>query len=79
MEDWSKHEPRFRYMMLDRLRQDCDYYIRNGFTTGNSLWAGDAKRQIDTMKAIWQTFPTEDTPEWLTWEDILELEKRMCK
>lgn len=26
MEDWSKKEPRFCYMLLDRLRQDCEYY-----------------------------------------------------
>lgn len=28
MEDWSKKEPKFRYMLLDRLRQDCDFYLR---------------------------------------------------
>ena len=30
MEDWSRKEPKFRYMLLDRLRQDCDYYLRIG-------------------------------------------------
>lgn len=79
MEDWSKHEPRFRYMMLDRLRQDCNYYLGYGGRNPNSLWAGDEKRQIQTMKDIWNTFPKEDTPEWLTWEDILEFERKMCQ
>ena len=78
MEDWAKHDPKFRYMMLDRLRQDCDYYIRNNFKTGNSLWAKDANAQIAHMKALWKTFPEKDTPEWLTWEDILDYERRMC-
>ena len=79
MDDWSKYEPRFRYMMLDRLRQDCEYYIRNNFTSGNTLWAGNAKAQIENMKALWNTFAKEDTPEWLTWDDILEFERKMVK
>lgn len=28
MEEWYKKEPKLRYMLLDRLRQDCDYYLR---------------------------------------------------
>ena len=79
MEDWSKYEPKFRYMMLDRLRQDCEYYIRNNFKTGNALWAKDEKAQIENMKTLWKTFEPNDTPEWLTWEDILEFERKMCK
>lgn len=74
---WKHRNPKFRYMMLDRLRQDCDYYIRNNFKTGNSLWAGDPRRQIETMKAIWLTFWPDDTPEWLTWEQILDYAKKM--
>ena len=77
MEDWSKKEPRFRYMMLDRLRQDCEYCIRNNFRSGACLWAGNPKKQIETMKEIWNTFPKEDTPEWLTWDQILEFEAKM--
>ena len=79
MDDWSKYEPRFRYMMLDRLRQDCNYYLGYGNRNPNSLWAGDEKAQIENMKALWNTFPKEDTPEWLTWDDILEFEKKMIK
>lgn len=78
MEDWSRYEPRFRYMMLDRLRQDCNYYLGYGNQNPNSLWANDEKAQIENMKALWNTFPTDDTPEWLTWEDILEFERKMC-
>lgn len=78
MEDWTKHEARFRYMMLDRLRQDCEYYLNYGNRNPKSLWALNEQNQIDNMKALWNTFPEEDTPEWLTWEEILEYEKRMC-
>lgn len=79
MENWGKYEPRFRYMMLDRLRQDCEYFLANGGRSARVLWAGSVKDQIENMKALWNTFPKEDTPEWLTWEDILEFEKRMSK
>ena len=79
MEDWAKHEPKFRYMMLDRLRQDCNYYLTYGHKSPNALWAKDEKEQIENMKALWKTFKLKDTPEWLTWEDILEFERKMCK
>lgn len=76
MEDWSRYEPRFRYMMLDRMRQDCDYCIRiNG--DGNCLWAGDKKSQIENMKALWNTFSEEDKPEWLTMDQIEEFARKI--
>lgn len=37
MADWSKKEPRFCYMLLDRLRQDCEYYLRIGGTVSYIL------------------------------------------
>lgn len=78
MEDWTKYEARFRYMMLDRMRQDCEYYLNYGNRNPKSLWALNEQDQIDNMKALWNTFPEEDTPEWLTWEEILEYERKMC-
>ena len=65
-------------MLLDRLRQDCVYYLRPG-VGGNpeNLCAGSVEQQIEEMKAIWNSFPDEDKPEWLTWEEILEFEKKM--
>lgn len=78
MENWAKYEPRFRYMMLDRLRQDCVYYLHNGNRNPNCLWAEDEKAQIENMKVLWNTFPYDDTPEWLTWDDILKFEVQMC-
>lgn len=76
MEDWSRYEPKFRYMMLDRMRQDCDYSLNRCDGSENVLWAKSKEGQIENMKAIWKTFPKENTPEWLTWEDILEYARR---
>ena len=76
MEDWSKKEPKFRYMLLDRLRQDCDYYLRiRG--SANCLWADSEKEQIQTMIDIWNSFPDGDKPEWLTMEQIKEFAQKM--
>ena len=77
MENWSKYEPRFRYMMLDRLRMDCVYYLGYGNRNADQLWTCDEKEQIENMKDLWLTFSEEDTPEWLTWNDILDFAKKM--
>lgn len=80
IDDWClERDPKFRYQLLDRMRQDCEYYIRNNFETPNCLWAETEREQIDFMKQLWSSFPDADKPEWLTWEQILEFEKRMCK
>ena len=79
MEDWSKYEPRFRYMMLSRMQQDCDYYLRIQAGSPYVLWSGNEKRHIDNMKALWNSFPEEDKPEWLTWKEILEYERQMVR
>ena len=76
MEDWGRCEPKFRYMMLSRMKQDCDYSLNRCDGSENVLWAKDKTAQIENMKAIWKTFPENDTPEWLTWEDILEYARR---
>ena len=77
MEDWTKYEPKFRYMMLSRMKQDCNYYLGYGNRSTNHLWAGDERSQIENMKALWNSFPEEDKPEWVTWEELLDYEKQM--
>lgn len=79
MEDWAKYEPKFRYMMLSRMKQDCDYYLGYGNRSANHLWAGDEKSQIENMKVLWNGFSDEDKPEWLTWDDLLEYERNMIQ
>ena len=78
MEDWAKYEAKFRYMMLSRMKSDCNYCLGYGNRSTNHLWAGDEIGQIQNMKAIWNIFPEEDKPEWLTWDELLEYEQKMC-
>jgi hypothetical protein len=66
MEDWGKYEPKFRYMMLSRLKQNCDYSLRYFNGSENVLWAKD-KASHDP----------EDRPEWLTWDELCDYAQRM--
>jgi hypothetical protein len=66
---------KFNYMMLDRLRSDCEYYLSYENRYAGHLWAGDEQKQIVEMKVLWNSFPRDKKPEWLTWEQILRYEK----
>lgn len=68
---------RFNYMLLDRLRSDCDYYLGYGNRYAKRLWAGNEQEQIDKMKELYNSFTDDKKPEWLTYEQILEYEKLM--
>lgn len=70
-------EQKFNYMMLDRLRSDCEYYLGYGNRQTSRLWAGGEKEQIAKMKELYNGFPDDEKPEWLTYEQILEYEKLM--
>lgn len=70
---------RFNYMMLDRMRMDCDYYLGHGNRIASRLWGQSVKNHIEEMKEIHNSFSEGKKPEWLTYEGILEYEKRMSE
>lgn len=75
---WIKQaKPNYRYMLLSRMKTDCKYYLGNGNRNPEHLWAGDEQKQIQYMKALWNSFPEGEKPEWLTMDDIGEFEKQM--
>jgi len=78
-EDLIDKEKKFRYMMLDRLRSDCDYFLGYGKRYSRSLREKNGKAHIEAMKAIWHSFSEEEKPEWLTWEQIMKYEEEMLK
>ena len=65
----------YDYMLLDRLRQDCEYFLGNGNRAEKHLWAGNVNDQIAKMKELYNKLP--EKPEWLTMEDIENYEKEM--
>lgn len=68
---------KFKYRLLSRLQQDCDYYLGNGNRCKRHLWAEDEAEQIAKMKELYNWFDDDKKPEWLTYEDILNYEKNM--
>lgn len=69
----------YRYRLLARLMQDCDYYLGNGSRQTKHLWALDEKSQIEYMRGIWNSFPEDAKPEWLTLESIRRYERDMVE
>jgi hypothetical protein len=67
------------YMLLSRLKQDCDYFLGHGNRYEGRLWAGSVKDQIKKMKKLYKKFPRKLKPKWLTLKDIRDYEKKMTK
>ena len=67
------------YMMLSRLESDCKYYLGYGNRYTGCLYYKDEKEHIEAMKEIYNNFPKDMKPEWLTYEQILSYEKEMVK
>lgn len=70
--------PEFRYQLLHRMKADCDYYLGYGNRNPRNLWASSMEEQIATMRAIWNSFPENAKPEWLSFEDIQQYEDSMA-
>lgn len=68
---------RYKYTLLDRMVMDCLYYLGNGNRTAKYLWSKDETEHIANMKALWDSFPENGKPEWLSMEEIEKFEKEM--
>ena len=56
------------YVLLDRLRADCDYFLGAGGRSEKHLWAGNVHAQIKKMRELYDALP--EKPEWLTADAI---------
>ena len=56
------------YVLLDRLRADCEYFLGAGGRSEKHLWAGNVHAQIKKMRELYDALP--EKPEWLTTEAI---------
>ena len=56
------------YVLLDRLRADCDYFLDAGGRSEKHLWAGSVYAQIKKMRELYDAL--SEKPEWLTAEAI---------
>ena len=74
-ESTKESQNEYDYMLLDRLKQDCEYFLGNGNRAEKHLWAGNVNDQIAKMKELYNKLP--EKPEWLSMEDIENYEKEM--
>ena len=64
------------YLILDRLRADCEYFLGAGNRAEKHLWAGSVYAQIVKMQELYDALPQK--PEWLTKEMIDDYADRMA-
>lgn len=68
-------DPRFPYMLLSRLKADCEFYLGFGARNAKRLWAQNESRQIQKMKELYAALP--EKPVWITLADISRYEQEM--
>ena len=70
---------KYDYMLLGRLKQDCDYFLGYGNRYEGHLWAKSVKEQIKKMRELYKGFSKKLKPKWLTLKDIRDYEKKMTE
>ena len=76
MIDLDENRMEFKYRMLGRLQQDCEYYLGNGGRDANhALDYHDEVRHIEEMKKLYDELP--EIPEWLPPEKLKEYEEQL--
>lgn len=63
--------------MLSKLQSDYDYFLGYGNRNLNILCNKSFKSHINRMKDLWITFPDSQKRVWLTWEQLLQYEKKL--
>lgn len=74
-----KTDETFRYQLLGRMQTDCNYFLGNGDGHNKFLWGGNVETQIAYMRALYDSFPNEKKPEWISIEDIDNYQKEMIE
>lgn len=64
---------RHKYMMLNRMLSDCEYFLRNPYE--RHLYFQSIARQCKEMRQYWLSLNIK--PEWLSYKQIGKLEHKM--
>lgn len=68
----------FKYMMLSRLKDDCDQYLGPCYNRDpKRLWAEDEATHIECMKRLFNSFSDTDKPQWLSEKELLDYEREL--
>ena len=76
-----ERENKFNYMLLSRLQSDCDGFLSPRdcrYKDPNIIWGGNVADHIAKMKELWNAIPEVVKPQWISWEQILDYEKKMA-
>ena len=74
----NRNQDRFDYRLLDRLKTDCDYILGEGGPGAvKYLHQGTIEGQIAKMRELYDAFPDNAKPEWLTPADIDRYEREL--
>lgn len=73
----SSNSMEFNYKLLGRLQADCEYFLHAGGGSERHLWAGSVADQIAKMKELYNSFPTDKKPQYITPSDIIHYENEM--
>ena len=65
-----------RYMFLSRMQTDCKYFL-DGHEHNKFLWAENPEKQIEYMKWLYNSFPDDKKPQWISMEEIEDYERQM--
>lgn len=66
--DIESHDEQFKYMLLNRLQTDCEYYLNYGNSNEIRLWGETVEMHIEYMYIIYDSLKIK--PEWLTEQQI---------
>ncbi len=69
-DDTKTYDFKTEYRQLSRMQSDCDYFLGNGAGHEKHLSCGSVENQIARMQELWDSFPDDKKPEWLSKEDI---------
>ena len=76
-EELFKSDKKFRYQLLGRMQQDCEYWLGFGGRNDKKLWALEKNEHLKLMGELLESFSPEERPDWLTSEQIAEYVHRM--
>lgn len=70
-------ENQYAYALLDRMKSDCEYFLFPRANDEKYLWAKDIDTHIAIMKEIYERFPDDEKPEWISMSEIISFEEKM--
>lgn len=76
-ENVDSKDLKFRYMLLNRMQSDCEYYLDYGNRNPGALWAKNEENHIKNMISLYNSFPDDDKPMWLSPEQLNDYSLRL--